>query len=194
MQSDFDAHKAMHHAHGHHAPAHKDGEGHHAPRWTPIAAAVLAVLAAIASLLSNQFTTQSLLEKNEAILLQAKASDTWNYYQAKRIKEHVYTAVALTLPASGLKELRSTARKEHGDQTKISDEAKALEHEVELRNARSERFMKAHETIEIAVTMFEVAIVLVSISALASSRLLTVLAGAGGVLGLIFLLLGLART
>lgn len=192
MQPDFDAHKALHESHAHHATAHKDGEGHHPSRWTPIAAAVLAVLAAVASLLSNQLTTQALLEKNEAILYAAKASDTWNYYQAKRIKEHVYTAIALTEPAQGLKALRSTARKEHSEQKKIFEEAKSLEHEVEVHNGRSEHHMKGHETIEIAVTMFEVAIVLISISALASSLLLTVLGGVGGGLGLVFLLLGLA--
>lgn len=193
MQDDFDAHKAMHEAHTDDTPAHADGEGHHAPRWTPIAAALLAVLAAIASLFSNQLTTESLLEKNDAILYQAKASDQWNYYQAKRIKEHVYTAIALTAPAVGLHELQATARKEHQALTRILATAKLLEHDVEIHNARSEHAMRRHQTIEIAVTMFEVAIVLVSISTLVSSPVLSVVAALASILGVFFLASGLLR-
>ena len=48
-----------------------------------VTAAVLAVLAAIGSLLSGHAV-------NQAILEQTKATDQWAYYQTKSTKGHVY--------------------------------------------------------------------------------------------------------
>src|SRR2546427_1180411 len=50
-----------------------------------LSAAVLAALAAVASLLSGHYS-------NEAMLEQLRASDQWNYYQAKGIKASVLSA------------------------------------------------------------------------------------------------------
>ena len=47
--------------------------------WVALSTAVLAVLAAIAGLLSGKHA-------NEAVMSQIQASDQWNYYQAKSIK------------------------------------------------------------------------------------------------------------
>src|SRR6266446_8839850 len=58
----------------------------HARRETVLSActaAVLAVCAAIGSLLSGHAA-------NEAILHQTRASDQWNFYQAKSTKGHIY--------------------------------------------------------------------------------------------------------
>ena len=49
-----------------------------------VTAAVLAVLAAIGSLLSAGHAV------NQAILEQTKATDQWAFYQAKSTKSHVY--------------------------------------------------------------------------------------------------------
>lgn len=178
MTNDFDAHKTLEQAHEH-------GGGHasgHGPRWMPIVAAVLAVLAAVANLASNQRTTQALLAKNAAILTQAKASDTWSYYQAKKIKLDMYAGLALTKPAAGLRELKAAAKREAISKEPLQRHAQALEHEVEEYDRRSEALMKAHETMEVAVTLFEIAIVLISISTLVASGLLTGLAiGAAGI-------------
>ena len=51
--------------------------------------------------------------------------------------------------------------------------------------------MTQHETIEVATTLFEVAIVLVSITALVGSRVLPVSAGIAAALGLGFFVAGL---
>src|SRR5215472_17033730 len=58
--------------------------------WVALSTAILAVLAAIASLLSGEHA-------NEAMLSQIEASNEWNYYQAKGIKAAVLDAkVAFT--------------------------------------------------------------------------------------------------
>src|SRR5919109_4831366 len=53
--------------------------------WVALSTAILAGLAAIASLLSGQHA-------NEAMMSQIEASDKWNYYQAKSIKAAVLDA------------------------------------------------------------------------------------------------------
>src|ERR1043166_9081540 len=50
--------------------------------WVALSTAILAVLAAIASLLSGEHA-------NEAMMNQIEAADQWSYYQAKSIKSAV---------------------------------------------------------------------------------------------------------
>ena len=60
---------------------------HHGIGWTKLLAlstALVAVLAAIASLHAGKQETMTLLAKNVAIMNQTKASDQWSYYQASR--------------------------------------------------------------------------------------------------------------
>jgi hypothetical protein len=56
--------------------------------------ALIAVLAAIAALESGTFSNEALLQKNEALLAQSKASDQWAYYQAKSVKGTIYASQA----------------------------------------------------------------------------------------------------
>src|SRR6266513_5396132 len=61
---------------------------HGGPRWiswVALSTAILAVLAAIAGLLSGKHA-------NEAMMAQIEASDQWSYYQAKSIKASVLDA------------------------------------------------------------------------------------------------------
>src|SRR5438876_6497809 len=51
--------------------------------------AIIAVFAAIAALESGTFSNEALLQKNEALLAQAKASDQWAYYKAKSVKARI---------------------------------------------------------------------------------------------------------
>jgi TolB-like protein len=62
--------------------------------WVALSTAVLAVLAAISSLLSGKHA-------NEAMMSQIQASDQWNYYQAKSIKAAVLDAKMTLLGAPG---------------------------------------------------------------------------------------------
>jgi uncharacterized protein DUF4337 len=58
-------------------------------RYLALSTAIIAVLAAVASLVSGNFATHALLAKNDALLMQIKASDTWNEYQSKSLKIHL---------------------------------------------------------------------------------------------------------
>src|ERR1700758_2558948 len=70
------------HEHVHHSAEHS---GEKWISWVALSTAILAVLAAIASLLSGQHA-------NEAMMDQIEASDQWSYYQAKSIKTSVLDA------------------------------------------------------------------------------------------------------
>src|SRR5215471_10931649 len=66
-------------------------------RWVvylSFSTALIAVFAAIAALESGTFSNEALMQKNEALLAQSKASDQWAYYQAKSVKAAVYAAQA----------------------------------------------------------------------------------------------------
>ena len=181
--------KAFEDAHERHA------HGHEGPRWVPIAAAVLAVLAAIATYFGNLRSTQALVEKNDSIVAITHASDTWSQYQAGRLKYYVATTALDQGVNSGgsAAKLKATAAKEAAKGPALMEKAKAFEEEAAHHNERSERLLQSHETIEVGATLFEVAIVLVSITALVGSRLLMISGGVAAVLGMAFFLIGLLR-
>ena len=70
--------------------------------------------------------------------------------------------------------------------------AHAFEADARRWSERSEQLLRQHETIEVGSTLFEVAIVLVSITALVGSRLLPITAGVAAILGMVFVVAGLA--
>ena len=170
-------------------------EHHGGPSWVPLAAAVLAVLAAISGYFGNLRSTQALVEKNDAIVATTHASDTWSQYQSERVKYYIATtAIDQGVNANGNAEnLRQLADIEKKKAPPLMTQARAYEEEAKHHNERSERLLQQHETIEVGSTLFEVAIVLVSITALVGSRVLPYTAGGAAVLGMVFFLIGLTR-
>ncbi len=66
--------------------------------------------------------------------------------------------------------------------------------QAEHLNVQSERLLRSHEIIEIATTLFEVSIVLVSITALVGSRrLLPLVAGIASALAVVIFAVGVFR-
>jgi hypothetical protein len=181
--------KSFEEAHERHA------HGHEGPRWVPIAAAVLAVLAAVSSYFGNLRSTQALVAKNDAIVATTHASDTFAQYQAGRIKYYLaQTALDQGVNAGGnARKLRSAAEHENAKGPELLETAKKFEEAAAHQTERSERLLNSHETIEVGTTLFEVGIVLVSITALVGSRLLPIVAGCAALLGMGFFLVGLTR-
>ena len=61
--------------------------------------AVLATLGAIGSFLGGHTQNEALYHKNDAVLLKARASDAWAYYQAEDIKRHLAETTLPVWPA-----------------------------------------------------------------------------------------------
>src|SRR5215471_10718437 len=110
--------------------------------WVALSTAILAVLAAIAGLLSGKHA-------NEAMMNQIEASDQWNYYQAKSIKASVLDA-KMSLASSASEEDRQKTARYEEEQKEI--QKKAREDEAEAKSN-----FQRHEVYARAVTMFQIA-------------------------------------
>jgi hypothetical protein len=144
--------------------------------------AVLAVLVAVVSLLGHRAHT-------EEVVLQAKSSDQWAYYQAKNIRRHTdelftdLTSVTPTTDAAQLGKLRDKYSQEASrykdEQKGIEDQAHEMEGEVATERNRADRF-------DLAEVFLEVGLVITSITLLSGRRLFW---GVGVVLGVIGVLI-----
>src|SRR5437868_15047274 len=79
--------------------------------WVALSTALLAVLAAIAGLLSGKYV-------NEAMMNQIEASEQWNYYQATSIKASVLDA-KMALSAMPLEKDREKTAKYQEEESEI---------------------------------------------------------------------------
>ncbi len=143
--------------------------------WVALSTAILAVLAAIAGLLSGSHA-------NEAMMSQIEASDQWGYYQAKSIKASVLEA-KMTLGSSATAQDKEKAAKYQEEQSEIKREA-----EQKQTDAKS-NFHK-HEIFARSVTMFQIAIAIAAISALTRKRPFWFVSLVFGLAGVVFFALG----
>src|SRR2546425_8853984 len=145
-------------------------------RWVvylSFSTALIAVLAAIAALESGAYSNEALMQKNEALLAQSKASDQWAYYQAKSVKGAIYASQAAAIESSNA-DLAARARKEaerySKEEEEISKSAKELEKEVAEKTELSANSMEHHHRFAYSVTMFQISIALAAIAALSRQK------------------------
>jgi len=181
------------HEHGH---GHGHGTGHGAakppgPPWLrflPLSTAMIAVFAAVASLLSGSSSNEAILEKSDAMLNQSRASDQWAYYQAKSVKQKLSAdeaeIVKDTRPELNAR-FAADARRYDVEAKQIEESARKFEERVKESNARSEQLMERHHRFAIAVTLLQIAIALSAIAALTRRRSLWFLGMAVSVGGLV---------
>ena len=158
--------------------------------------AVLAALAAVASLHAGDTINEALVLKNEATRLQAEASDQWAYYQAKGIKSAVQEAVAspwaaiAKAPPAGIAEQRARYASE---QAEIKNKAEDKEHLRDEKNAEADHLIHRHHGFARSVTLFQVAIALGAVAALTRSRAMWLGSLAVGLIGAVMLGMQLLR-
>ena len=142
-------------------------------KWTlfvAISTALMAVLAALASLFAGHHS-------NEALIMQIKASDQWNYYQAKSIKAEIRKIQPQTTDISKPPDV---VKKEEEDVKKTAEDYEKL----------SEAHLKRHVTLASAVTFLQVAIAVSAISIITRRRFLWYGAMAVAVIGIYFFVMG----
>jgi hypothetical protein len=140
-----------------------------------LSTAILAVLAAIAGLLSG-------MHANEAMMSQIQASDQWGYYQAKSIKAAILEAKT-TLASEQTAKDKEKAGQYQEEQAEIKQEA-------EHKQAEARGNFHRHEIFARSVTMFQIAIAIAAISALTKKRRYWFVSLAFGAVGVVFLVLG----
>jgi hypothetical protein len=142
---------------------------HHNPSMAPVSLtmAVLAVFVAVVSLLGHRSHT-------EEVVLQAKSSDQWAYYQAKNIRQHEdelfadLSAAVASKDAAQLDQFREKSTQEaeryKKDKEEIQGEAKKLEGEVAMERRRADRY-------DLAEVFLEIGLVITSITLLSERRI-----------------------
>ena len=151
--------------------AEEAGEERASPKWLlqlALATALIAVLAAIASLQAGSLANHALLVKNEAVLSQAKALDQWAYFQAKGIKGIVYQVQAESLVGRSplAKRYADEAKRYKAEQTELKAQADELEKKVQESNEQAERDLHREHQFALSVTLFQVSIALAAIASI----------------------------
>jgi hypothetical protein len=163
-------------------------------RAIALTTALLAALAAIASLLAGSTVNEALVLKSEATRLQAQASDQWAYYQAKGIKGAIAGSTAASYAAAGRPvpdTLKNAAVRYALQQKDIADKARELEKERDAKDAEAGGLLGQHHRFAYAVAMLQVAIALGAVAALTRRRVVWWFSTAIGVGGLIFLVVAM---
>jgi hypothetical protein len=161
-------HEAMEHAeHAHHAAE----TGDPLTVQVTLSIAVMAVIAAFIGALGETEASHTFVEKNDAVLAQAKASDTWAEYQAESVKRHIYSVgSALTSQPDAAEKMKSDADKYAKEQPDTQKKAKDFEAEVERHNGIAERHFGRHHILTIAEGIVHVAVAGASIALLARKK------------------------
>ncbi len=162
-------------------------------RLIPLVAAIIAVLAALGTMVSHHRSIEAITMKNNAILTTAKASDQNTAYLTKRVRVAVYSTLLL---ADAIKDPKGKANTqkaldhEQASSVAVLQEAQRLEKRAAQEQEESEQLMSSFVTLEVGTTLFEVSIVLASISALTKSRALLWVAMGLSAIGVVLLLVG----
>ena len=120
---------------------------------------VLAVLVAMVTVLGHR-------EHTEAVLMQSRAADQWNEYQAHRIREETVNAaadmLALQPAANGdaaktkVQEFRARTAKWQSEIGEEADKAHEMEREVGIAERKAARYDLGEALLQIAVVLASV--------------------------------------
>jgi hypothetical protein len=150
--------------------------------------AVLATVGAIVSFFGGDTQNKALLYKNEAVLERAEASDQWNFYQAKSMKQNLAElAAAINTDPAKVEFYKSEAQRYAKEKKDIEKDARDHEAKAKRFSELSENALHPHHYLAISMTLLQIAIALASITVLTRKRWLLYGAGlsafAGAILG-----------
>ena len=156
-------------------------------KWVGVFIGVLAVLLAICNV-GGANATKDATHSNIAV------SDTWAFYQAKVIREHLYRAQKMRLEADLADRAPGAAREKHEallrkldeEEKRYNAEKKDIEKDAKKLEAVRDGFQARDPYFLVGEALLQIAIVMSSVSILGRSRLIfsfsLVLAVAGGLL------------
>jgi ABC-type nickel/cobalt efflux system permease component RcnA len=170
----------------------------HSNRNIALVIAIIALFLAFSETLGKSANT-------EALTLNIKASDTWSFFQAKTIRRTVLQAAseemkvelasvtdaaAKAAMVKQVEEWEKTAARYRSEPetregtTELMERAQEAEHERDLALAR-------YHNYEVASAAFQIGIVLCSAAVITGMAILAWFAGGIGVIGIVFMVLGL---
>jgi hypothetical protein len=197
---------------------HREREAHeeeerrsHWTRYVALTTAVLAAFGAVAALESASLA-------NEGMMNQLRASDTWNEYQASKMKTHVYGIAAAALLDNGIKPSGAGSGVPKSERTgknvgsvpsmlketepqrlaeylaeRKHEESKTgtLSSDATKRQEEAERQIHRHHQFAYSVALLQVAIALGAVAALSRMKSVWVTSLGLGAAGIVLFALGL---
>ena len=149
--------------------------------YVSLAISILAVLVAMVTVLGHRSHT-------EAVLMQARATDQWNEYQAKKIRQTNYAVAADLLslqPNSNAAAVEKKLGEYHKHDEKTTEDLKeeqAKAHEFEAEVAKAEKQAGRYDLGE---ALLQIGVVLASITLLTRQRLYFLLGLTLGIGGMV---------
>ncbi len=131
-------------------------------RWillVAMSAALLAVLAAVSSLVAGH-------RANEALLEQIQATDQWSYYQAKGVKAAVMESKMELLRALG----KPSSAQDEDKLQEYRKQQKDIEDIAREKEASSSENLRVHDILARGVTVFQIAIAVAAISVITKKK------------------------
>ena len=148
--------------HAEHAE-HAAHEGNRFMTLVSVTIAVLAMAAATVGSLESIETAATINAKSEAVFFQNKATDNWNFFQAKSLKKNMYD-IAAAQGGANVADFQTQAKKNEDDSNEIMQEAKKLEGETDAKLKESDSHERRHQVLTIAVTLLHVSIAIATVS------------------------------
>jgi hypothetical protein len=176
---------------------HAEHASHEAAHGNPFAGtvamtiAVLAVVAATVGSLETLESSGAISAKNESVLAQNKATDSWNFYQAKSLKKNMFEIAASGAPEGPVKEdFTAKAKRYDEESADIQTEAKKLEAESAGKLKEGDVHEQRHHVLTVAVTLLHVAIAMATIAIVTGGKrwpwVTSIVLGLGGLAGTAF--------
>jgi hypothetical protein len=155
----------------------------HTPTLAPISVtmAVLAVLVAVATLLGHRAHT-------EEVVLQARSSDQWAFYQAKNIRRHtdeLFTDLASILATTDAATLAKLREKYSGEAARYKEEQKGIEEKAGEMEAEVTHERNRADRFDLAEVFLEVGLVITSITLLSGRKIFWYLGIVMGIVGIV---------
>ena len=147
--------------------------------WVAVSTAIIAALAAIASLLAG-------MHVNEAIVSKMEANDKWGEFGVKSMKGDLAAMKGELLKELGKPEASEGA----AEKAKKYEEKKTeLQHEATALGKEAEHHLETHERLAMTVTFCQIAIAIAAISALTRRKQFWFVSLAFGAVGVVFLIM-----
>jgi hypothetical protein len=179
------------------AAGHGESHGTGLAQRVALMTAILAFCGAISSWQGSTSLSEAMLLKNESILMKnqsvlkkTEASNQWNYYQAKSSKQNLAELALALAPPDKRDFYTKEVERYKTEKQSIQKDAEALELEVknydkksDEANTKSAEKIHPHHRWELAMTIFQIAISLASITILTRMRWLYFASGLAGAAG-----------
>ena len=152
---------------------HAEHAAHSGEPFLAVVSVTIAILAVIAATVGSFETVESglaITDKNESVLLQNKASDSWAYFQAQSIKKNMYDLAAVSADPARQADYAKKAREYESQSGEARTEAEKLERERDAKLAESQGHEHRHHTLTAGVTLLHVSIAVATLAIIMRGR------------------------